>query len=364
MATEATEAPTQDAIAESLLGPEESQQTAVEQPEAEQTQETVETSEQPLEQEQQAEQEEVENWLPTEQDKIFPDEVLQRYAKRYGLDENWQANPQLRQLVVDKINSDIYLQQLQQHPEYEPEPEPQPEPTQQPQVSMEQHFQNLARVVQERTDPQVAKQFHNEFLGIWQRPEAEQPMALAQVTSKYMLNLVNTFLPDMLQAQLSQQLSQAFPGFGDMYERSSMAMAWDRVRNSDPAFGNLPNYGTKDFSSKLREAAGRIPGFDEMQFTDQQGKPLPPQQNAERKYAMLAKIASGQNVNPELIRQATATGARNARRADVRRSAGNLGSGQSKGGSQSQGSSKWGSTNQDIFGPEMQEIYEQENGRL
>lgn len=366
--SDVTEAPTQDAIAESLLGTERnSSRTAVEQPETEQQQETVETQEQqPLEQEQQPVEETAEDWLPSEQDKVFPDEVIARYAERMGVNPDLAQEPTVRQLLVNKLNTDIYLQQLQQQEQYEPEQEVQPQQAEQPaQVSMEQHFQNLAHVVQERTDPQVAKQFHNEFLSIWQRPEAEQPMALAQVTSKYMLNLVNTFLPDMLQAQLSQQLGQAFPGFSDMYDRSSHAMAWDRVRNSDPNFANLPAYGTKQFSSTLREAASRIPGFDEMQFTDQNGKPLPPQQNAERKYAMLAKVASGQNVNPVLLQQAAAAGARNARRADVRRSAGNLGSGQStsaKGGSQSP--SKWGSTNQDIFGPDMQEIYEQENGRL
>jgi hypothetical protein len=364
--SDVTEAPTQDAIAESLLGEPEQQQTAVEQPETEQQQEVVETQEQPLGQEQQPEQEEVENWLPTEQDKIFPDEVLQRYAQRYGLDEAWQANPQLKQLVIDKINSDIYLQQLQQQEQSEPEPEQQAEPTREaaPQVTREQYFQNLERVIAERTDPQVAVQFHKDFLAAWQRPESEQPMAFTQVMSKYALNLFQTFMPDMLQAQLSQQLSQAFPGFGDMYDRSSHAMAWDRVRNSDPAFSALPAYGTKEFSSKLREAASRIPGFDEMQFTDGQGKPLPAQQNAERKYAMLAKIASGQNVNPQLLQQAAAAGARNARRADVRRSAGNLGSGQSKAGSQSQGSGKFGQTNQDLFDDETMARYQQEHGRL
>jgi hypothetical protein len=362
--SDVTEAPTQDAIAESLLGEPEQQQTAVEQPETEQTQEVVETQEQqPLEQEQQSTEETAEDWLPSEQDKVFPDEVIARYAERMGVDANLAQEPTVRQLLVNKLNTDIYLQQLQQQ-EQQIEPEPEPQPETQPQVSFEQHFQNLARVVQERTDPQVAKQFHNEFLSIWQRPEAEQPMALAQVTSKYMLNLVNTFLPDMLQAQLAQQLGQAFPGFGDMYDRSSHAMAWDRVRNSDPSFANLPAYGTKQFSTTLREAAARIPGFDEMQFTDQNGKPLPPQQNAERKYAMLAKIASGQNVNPALLQQAAAAGARNARRADVRRSAGNLGSGQSttaKGGSRP--SSQF-QTNEDLFDPETMERYQQEHGRL
>jgi hypothetical protein len=149
-----------------------------------------------------------------------------------------------------------------------------------------------------------------------------------------------------------------------MYDRSSHAMAWDRVRNSDAAFAQLPAYGTKEFSSTLREAATRIPGFDEMQFTDRNGKALPPQQNAERKYAMLAKIASGQNVDPALLQRAAQAGARNSRRAEVRRSAGNLGSGQSKAGSgATKGSSKF-QTNDDLFDDDTMELYQREHGRL
>ncbi len=362
--SDVTEAPTQDAIAESLLGTEEQQ--TVEQPEAEQQVVETEVQEQPVEQEQQQEQvEEVaENWLPGEQDKVFPDDVYARYAQRYNLTPEQATDPLLRQLLHDKINSDIFIQQQQQLEQETAQAEPEPEPTQQqPQLSREQYLQNLTRAVQERTDPEMAKGFHNEFLGVWNLPADQQPLALAQVTSKYMLNMVQTFLPDMLQAQLSQQISQAFPGFGDMYERSSMAMAWDRVRNSEPGFATLPAYGTKEFSSKLRDAASRIPGFDEMQFTDGQGKALPPQQNAERKYAMLAKIASGQNVNPQLLQQAAAAGARNARRADVRRSAGNLGSGQSKGATGQAANSKFQS-NQDIFDDATMELWTREHGRL
>jgi len=369
--SDVTEAPTQEAIAESLLGPEEQEQPVEQQPEVEQ-QEVQETQEQPVEQEQAEQQQEAaEDWLPTEQDKVFPDEVLQRYCQRYGLDENILANPQLRQLVTDKINTDIFLQQQrEQQEQFEPEPEPEPTHSE-PQVTREQYFQNLDRVVAERTDPQVAKQFHAEFLKAFGVPDTEiakaspqQAMAFTHTASKYMLNLMNTFMGDMLGAQLQQQISQAFPGFGDMYERSSMAMAWDRVRNSDPKFGNLPAYGTKQFSQTLRQAANQIPGFDEMQFTDQNGKALPPQANAMRKYEMLAKIASGQSVNPQLLQQAAAAGARNAKRADIRRANGNLGSGQSKSaGGATRNSSKF-QTNDDLFDEATMELYKREHGRI
>ena len=50
------------------------------------------------------------NWLPDEQQKVFTDDAIARYAKRYGYtQEQIEQNPQLRQLLHDKINSDILL---------------------------------------------------------------------------------------------------------------------------------------------------------------------------------------------------------------------------------------------------------------
>lgn len=363
-----TEAPTQDAIAESLL-PESEQ--AVEQPETEQPVE-AEQEAQPVEQEHEESPETAEDWLPSDQDKVFSDDVYARYAQRYNLSPEQAADPLLRSLLHDKINSDIWIQQQQQFAEQEPEPGPvaEPQQQQQPQITREQYFANLDRVIAERTDPQIAKDFHDGFLRAFGVPDAEiakstpqQAMALTTTLSKYALNLFNTFADDMLSARLQNQISTAFPGFGDMYERSAYSMSWDRVRNSNPSFASLPAYGTKEFSKTLREAAARIPGFDEMQFTDAQGKPLPMMENAQRKYTMLAQAASGQNVDPRLVQQAAAAGARNARRADVRRAAANLGSGQSKGASQGSGSSRFQS-NQDLFDDDTMDIYERNHGRL
>src|SRR5438105_868722 len=118
--SDVTDAPTQDAIAESLLPAEE--QTA-EQPVAE-LQTEPEPQEQPVEQqtEQQEQPEEVENWLPSDQDKIFPDEVYARYGQRYNLSPEQAADPLVRQLLHDKINSDIFIEQQRQLAEQEPEP--------------------------------------------------------------------------------------------------------------------------------------------------------------------------------------------------------------------------------------------------
>jgi hypothetical protein len=50
------------------------------------------------------------SWFPDEQQRVFPDEAIAKYAKRYGYsEEQIRVNPGLRQLLHDKINSDIFL---------------------------------------------------------------------------------------------------------------------------------------------------------------------------------------------------------------------------------------------------------------
>lgn len=367
--SDVTVAAEQDAIAESLLG-DEPQETQVETPEAEQPVIEEQVAE-PAEQSEQIDQEAAENWLPTEQDKVFPDEVIGRYAERMGLTAEQAQEPTVRQLLVNKLNTDIYVQQLEaRRQEEESETvEPTPEQTQ-PQLSREQYFQNLDRMIAERTDPEVAKAFHGDFLRAFGVPDAEiakippqQAQAFTQTASKYMLNLMNTFMDDMLGARMSQQISTAFPGFADMYNRSSHAMAWDGVRNSNPQFASLPAYGSKEFTSTLRQAAQRIPEVADM-INEAEGKPMN-QAQVTRWYTMLARIATGQNVDLQALKQAAAqAGARNARRASAQRSAANLGSGKSNSasGNRSQGSRF--QSNQDIFDDATMDMWDKEHGRL
>ena len=71
--------------------------------------ESTETVEQPATETARAEEDDP-NWLPDEQQKVFPDDVIAKYGKRYGYtQEQIQANPSLRQLLHDKINSDIFI---------------------------------------------------------------------------------------------------------------------------------------------------------------------------------------------------------------------------------------------------------------
>ncbi|MBV9179887.1 MAG: hypothetical protein JO356_01130 [Acidobacteria bacterium] len=383
--TDVLTAPEQDAIAESLLGDQSQDPSAQDYGAEEGVEVQGEIDQQQSDPQQQLESDETadEYQLPTDQQKVFPDEVLLQYAEQRYPDilrllENDPTNGTLKQLLHDKLNTDIYLQSLEQQEQefdqsQEYEDESQAEPTQQatqPQLTREQWFQTLDRAITERTDPEIAKAFHSDFLRSFGVPEAEiakippqQAQQFTAVASKYMLNLVSTFLPEMLSAQMSQQIAQLYPGFGEMYERSAYAMAWDRVRNQNPQYQSLPAYGSKEFSKALRDAAAQIPGFDEMQFTGRDGKPLSMMENASRKYSMLAQIASGQAVDPRLVRQAAEAGARAARRADVRRQGANLGSGQSRAASGRQNSSRF-QTNSDLFDDEAMGRYQQEHGRL
>lgn len=376
--SDVTMAPEQDAIAESLLGEPQEQQTAeqtgTEQPEvAQQEPEQVESD-----QYEQTDETADENWLPSEQQKVFPSEILEKYAPRYGYQpEELQADPRLARVIQEKLNTDIFTRQLQeqlqemqamQEAGYQ-EAEPQQQgPTQQPQVTTEQWLQRLGQTVEQTTDPAVAKAFHSEFLRAFGVPEEEiakappqQALAFTNTASKYMLNLMNTHLDNLMQSRLDSLIDQTYPGFKGMWADRAKGVAWEEVRGSNPEFAKLPAYGTTEFKEIADKIGDQFPWLAEMagQLRDAgrfHG------QDAQRLYRGLAQVMLGQQPDPQLVQQAVATGQRQAQRAAVRRSAGNLGSGQSK-AANSRTSSRF-QTNDDIFDDETMGIYEREHGRL
>ena len=365
MPSDVSEALTQDQLADSL-------ETApiVETPPAQETEaegevetqetETVETEETP------------EYQLPTEQEKVYSQETLLQYAQ-----ERWPKihamlvkdpnNEALTDILKGKLDADIYIQQLQQQPEPEEEAEPEakPEPTQ-PQLTTQQWMDQVARKVDEITDPEVAQLFAGQFLqafGVKEAPTPEMAKALTRVMGTFGLNLMNTVLPQMLNSPMpggkpfiQGLVEQHYPEFGDMYERQAYQVAWDRVKESNPAYASLPNYGTPEFTQTLQRAAQTIPGFDDLQFT-KNGKTLPPIENSMRKYSILAKVAAGEKLNPAQSKAVFEAGKKAARKQEVNRQAGNLGSGKSAGQIASNPSDA-------DFWKEGTEIYQREHGRL
>lgn len=362
---EVTDAVAQDAIADSLLGDPQPETTtdhatagteAAVQPEVESQPQTEQTSE----------EESAEDWLPTEQDRTFSDEALLRYAERYQKDAQWLSDPLNRQLLTDKLNSDIYLrQQQEQQPLDELAQELPPEQTQEfRQPTLEEHLTGLQNWSKQYTDPKIAQMFGDQFLkafGVTEAAKPETAIALAQTMSTFGLNLIQTALPQILMPLIEQ----SFPGFAGMFYQGARATSWDGIRNSSEQFANLPAYGTKDFSDMCDKLSEEYPALTEMGLALQQatgGQLHGPA--ADKFYSTVAKLATKQ-ADPQLLEQAAQAGARSARRGEVRRANGNLGAGQSKGAIQNKGGpSQTGESNQDLFGPETMAIWRQEHGRM
>ena len=346
MAQDITEQATQEDLANSLVAEiEEPQEQETEQPDTE----TAELQEGETQEGEQTE-EDGDDWLPGDQEKVFPDEVLLKYAQRFQKDDKWLAEPTNRQLLIDKINSDIYIRTLQEQQQQrqqeamrpaERQPEVKQEPTPQPQISREEYFRNIEHAVAQRTDPQIAQQFYGEFMKAFGVPDADiaalapqQAMQFTQTLSKYALNLFNTFADDMLTSRLSSHLEQNYPQFGEMYQLSAAALSWDAVRSESSP--DLPAYGTPQYSQAARaigaEIAGTAERFENMVFTDDKGQPLNARDNLAEKQRMIAeRMMRGQEpqVPPALVAQAVQTGQKMATRAQAQRKAGQLGAGKS-----------------------------------
>jgi hypothetical protein len=295
------------------------------------------------------------DWLPEEQSKVFPDAVYQRYAdSRYKALGEQLRDPNtseatreaLRQILHDKINSDTYIQQQRQELAVQPLEEELDETVEPANTSTnmtrEQYFEALQEQIKARTDPQVATQFFSQFMKALGVGDAEitklapqQAMPFTQTMSVYALNLMNTFMKELVWDNLKSGVEDHFPGFGSLYERSSNQTQWDQIRNSSEAFAKLPAYGTKEFAAKAREAVsaqfGNAEDFENMQFTKVvNGKqvPLPPAQNTAYKYKIVARLMAGGDVNPKVVQQAVQSGVKQARQGQVRRSTQDLSAGQ------------------------------------
>lgn len=366
---ELTEQSSQEDVMDSLVA-------EPEQPQAEEQTdtETAEVQEVP---EQEAEQveEEADDWLPTEQEKVFPDEVLAKYAQRYKIDLA-KADPQTRQLVIDKINSDIYLKTLQTQQQEEPEleeveeEEPEPEPTRQevPQLTFDQHLERMTNAVRQNTSPEMAKYMFTGFCKAFGLSDQEinaiapqQAQAFTEVLSVGALNLINTFAPQLFGTYMPQMIEQQFPQFGEMYQISSAARSWDSVRNSTEG-SDLPAYGTKEYSTAARkigtDIAGSADAFERMVFTGKNGQPLSASENIRYKQQIIAqRMMRGEEpqVPPALMAQAVKTGEKTAERKLRQQQAGNLSAGKSRTGPQ---------TADDDFFAEGIALYNQRHGRM
>jgi hypothetical protein len=345
MPSDVTEAVAQDQIADSLMTAPLVDAEPAEQPGAEGEAETQEVETEPTEQA----EETADDWLPTEQEKVFPLETLVKFgSQRYGYtQEQIQADPRLQNLIKDKLNTDIYLQQIQnqqQEVEEEPEQQQRQEPTP-PQLNTQQWMEQVAKKADEITDPEVAQMFAGQFLqafGVKEAPTPEMAKALARTMATFGLNLMNTVLPQMLNTDMGQgqtffqqMMGKNYEGFDDTYQSSMYDRAWASVAKSNPAYAKLPGLTDEGSIVARQQAAAKIAGsvedFDAMQFKGADGKPLSAYQTAVKKYSMLARTMAGEPLTNQQTKAVFDAGKKSARKAEVNRQAGNLGSGKSAG---------------------------------
>ena len=299
------------------------------------------------------ESEDDQNWLPDEQSKVYPDEVIARYAKRYGYSpEQVAGDPHLHQLLHDKISTDVYASQLasQQTAAEEDGPTVEPVTEQQaitdPVKQREQYYANVSAFTKQVVDPSAAEALGKRVLthlGVdvtSTDPEVQgfvkNSGQLGMTLAEGAIDLINT-AANSSPALVRQWMEAAFPGITAMHANTLYMQEYDAVRNDvgedgQAKYGDMPDFGTKDFKSMLTKAAAKVPGFEQMVFTDpKSGRALSESQQARMRYQMLAQIASGDKPNPKVVADAINKGKETARKQQQATKQGQaLGAGKSK----------------------------------
>lgn len=379
MPSDVTAAVEQDQIAESLMSAPVVEAEPAEETEAEGAEQTMESETQT---ETAPETEETADYqLPTEQQKVYSQEALleyaqQRWPKIHAMLEKDPTNEALIGILNGKLNADVLIQSLQEQPEAEEEQEETPEIRQEPtptQLSAQEWAKQVDEVTKQYVNPEMAmhfaKGFMNDVFQVKEAPTPEMANKLAHVFTAGVINVVNSILPNMLNTPLAEGrtffqdlMGKNYEGFDDTYESGMYDRAWSSVTRSNPAYAKLPSLNDEGGIAARQEAAAKIAGsvedFDAMQFRGADGKPLSAYQTAAKKYSMLARVMAGDPLTPQQSKVVFEAGKKAARKAEVNRQAGNLGSGKSAGQIAQQPHG-----NDDIFGEGM-EIYNREHGRL
>ncbi len=286
------------------------------------------------------------SWLPDEQSKVYTDEAVARYAKRYGKTlEDVQADPHLRQLLHDKINSDILIARANEAEVEEPTLKAEPEAPAVPQDPAKQraeYYEKVSTFAKQIVDPASAEALGKRLLSKFgvdiasEDPEVQGYVKnsgdIGMTLAEGAIDIMNTAGPSLIKAWIEQAYPEFTGMYGDtLYMRQYEAVRGDVGEDGQPKYGELPDFGTKEFKSMLQTAATKIPGFEQMVFTDQKtGRALPEAQQARMRYQMLAQIASGEKPNPKVVAEAVSKGLEATRKADQTRKAGSVALGAGK----------------------------------
>lgn len=304
-------------------------------------------------------EETADDWLPTEQEKEFPLEVLQRYAPRYGYTaEEIAADPRLQVVLKDKLNSDIYVQQLREEtenpnfeettPEGTEETVADPNTTAQPADAQKEYYQRVDALVS-KFDPKATEELGRNLLSAFgvntdvkkleamladpkvdaaTKAEVQGAIALVRnagqvgtTLARGAIDLVLTSLPEILPAVMESIAPGLLGAYQGWSEVNVARTAWTEVADArgpqgQPLYSNLPQYGTKEFGA-LTVRAERELGLKQGALGEMAQRGF-----VREAYTMVAQVASGQRVSSRDVSRAVNAGRQQERTQQQRRATG------------------------------------------
>lgn len=288
--------------------------------------------------------------LPDEQLKVFPEAEYQKFAEaRYPhlaklLNDQSLPEPtreQVKQIIHDKLNGDIKIEQLQAGEEVEEEAleeEQELEPTQElaPEEQQKAWDNALTTFVKKNTDPEVAKKFMVDLRAVAEiKDPVQRDIAEVEVLSKGVANLVPAILDDYLftpgpngASLMDQWIESKFPGFAQTHQENARSTAWEGIRTAPEfAAAKLPAYGTPEWMQSVNKVAAMMPGFEKARFSND------PIQNFAAKARVHAQLLAGTATQSTVSAtvKAVEKGKQLEKQATQRKALGNLGAGQTKG---------------------------------
>jgi hypothetical protein len=291
------------------------------------------------------------NWLPSEQLRVFPPDVVAKYAKRFGYTpEEIAADPRLANALSKMINSDIEIANRKQAEEEaegaeEETEEEQTEPTQklEPAEAWAQMETTLNTIVDKVTDPVVAKAFVSRLAkaDAIKDPD-ERAVAVAKTFTFGLANALRDLLPmylndgNWLQNQIKGYIEQSLPGLSDSHFNSSLTSTVESVRSSNPQFAKMPKFGTTEWAAAEQRGAELAPGMETAKFHYPIGHPkagqeLPRMEQFAKKTELLFRLLTNQPGAVAQAEKAIETGKKVERDNAQRKTNAKLGAGQSKG---------------------------------
>lgn len=248
------------------------------------------------------------DWLPSEQLKVFPPEVVARYAKRFGYTpEEIAADERLANALSKMINSDIEIdrrkkaeeeasaEQEESQEEEVSAAEPTPEEAAKAWTELETRLNGF---VDQITDRKAAVSFTARLskADAIKDPE-ERAVAVTKALTFGMVNVLRDALPafldgpnGVLEQRIANYIQNNLPGLSESHTQASLIGTVESIRASNPKYANMPKFGTPEWDAAAQKAADMMPGMETVTFHDEKGRPLPRMEQFKRKTEIFFRL--------------------------------------------------------------------------